>query len=223
MLVCFACAAQAELVPVPLDGIVNADIRQYSGGGGYPIAPTVLDVGGVPFQLVPFPGVSDSFGAVQTPPEPSVFSIPANVPAAVRVFTLINSAFGTLGADNGAVEFSGSGGAFASFDLVQGVNIRDHFNSVFNNVVSDPAIVTQDFGGGVRLDRQTFVLPADFLTQTLVEVRLVGDGPGFGPGQPFLAGVTVERVPAPAGWVLWGMAQAAICFPWRRRLGFCSV
>lgn len=216
-------SAQAELIPVPLDGVVNADLRQYSGGPNYPVAPTALDVGGVPFQLVPLPGALNSLGAVQTPADPSVFSIPVNVPAAVRVFTLINSAFGTLGADNGAVEFTGSGGAFASFDLVQGFNIRDHFNSGFNNVVSDPLIVPQEFGGGaVRLDRQTFELPAAFLSQTLVEVRLVGDGPGFGPGQPFLAAVTVETVPAPAGWVLWVVAQAAVCL-WGRRLGSPGV
>ena len=82
------------------------------------------------------------------------------------VYTLINSAFGSAGANNGTLEFVGMNGAFASFTLIQGVNIRDHFNGAFVNFLSDPTVVTANFAGDVRLDRQTFQLPNAFATKS---------------------------------------------------------
>ena len=202
-------SARADLIAVPIDGLVNSNLRSYTSGGNYPIAPTTLDVGGVPFNLVPLGAVPDSLGIIQTPAGDSLFTIPAGIFGASTVYTLINSGFGEFGAVNGRLEFVGTGGAFASFDLTQGFNIRDHFDGFFNNIVTDPTIVTADFGGGVRLDRQTFDLPASFATETLTEIRFIGTGAGIPQGEAFLAAATVrtstKAVPEPSSFALAGV------------------
>ena len=53
-------SVRADMITVPLTGSVNADIRSYTNGLNYPIAPTTLSVGGVPFDLVPLSGTPDS-------------------------------------------------------------------------------------------------------------------------------------------------------------------
>lgn len=213
-------SARASLITVPIDSEVNYDIRINVGGNNLPVAPTTLTVGGVPFALVPFGAQPDSLGIITTLVGDSTFSISTNIFGASTVYTLINSAFGTFGAVNGRVEFVGTGGAFASFDLIQGFNIRDYFNNVFNNTVTDPTIVTADFGGGVRLDRQEFVLPSLFATETLTEIRLVGTNAGNPQGEPFLVGVTVgtaQAVPEPGSITLAAVGAGLLGCGWLRR------
>jgi hypothetical protein len=194
-----ATPARADLLTVSIAHLANANLRStYTNGSFYPVAPTTLTVGDVPFELTPLGMIPNSLGVIQTPDGNSEFTITTNIIAATSVYTLINSGFGRLGANNGRLEFVGSGGAFASFDLIQGVNIRDHLNGVFNNVVNDPRIVTENFGGNVRLDRQTFDLPASFASQTLTQIRFIGTNAGNPQGAPFLAGLTVQAVPEPS-------------------------
>jgi hypothetical protein len=122
-----------------------------------------------------------------------------------------------LGAINGRLEFVGTGSAFASYDLIQGINIRDHFDGCCNNIITDPTIVTVDFGHGVRFDRQMFVLPAVFAKQTLTEIRLVGTDADALQGQAFLAAATVQTIPEPSTMFLFisGFGIAALG-AWRR-------
>jgi hypothetical protein len=195
---------RGDFIPVPI-GPTNANLRVYTNGTFYPVAPTSLTVGGVPFNLVPSGTTPNSLGIIQAPGGNSLFTIPTSVFNPTTVYTLINSAFGTSGAVNGRIEFVGTGGAFASFNLTQGDNLRDHFNGGFNNVVTDPTIVTATFGGGVRLDRQTFVLPGTFAGNTLTQIRFVGTGAGNPQGQAFLAAATVQAptvVPEPSSLAL---------------------
>lgn len=216
-------SACADNIPVSLDGLTNVDLRTYTSSTLYPIAPTTLTVGGVDFSLTPNGAAPNSLGIIQAPPGDSLFTIPTSIFGPTAVHTLINSAFGKSGEVNGRLEFVGTGGAFASFDLTQGINLRDHFNGTFNNTVTDPTIVTVNFGGGrVRLDRQTFLLPASFATQTLTEIRLVGTNAGLPQGQAFLAAATVTApvvvAPEPSTLVMLasGLGGTSLFF-WRKR------
>jgi uncharacterized membrane protein len=177
---------------VNLDPEVNANLQSYTNGGLYPSGGTTLNVGGVSFTLAHYPG--GGTGVLQTgagsPTSPFSIDIPVSFSNPRTVYTLINSAWGRYGYLDGSVEFFGTNGAYAKFDLVQGTNVRDHNNDGFNNTIADgtPSV---GFGGGqVRFDRQTFVLPSSFTGATLTDVRLNGYG-NFPLGQPFLAAVTV--------------------------------
>ncbi len=189
-------SAQFTTIPLNTTPIPNSNLRAYTAGNNYPIAPTTLTIGGVPFDLSPLAGTPNSLGVAQTLNTALQFSLSTNVFGVSKVYTLMNSGWGQNGAQNGRLEFYGTNGAFASFNLVQGINIRDHWTA-YNQVITDPTIVTTNFGGGTRLDRQTFTLPSSFLTETLTEVRLVATNPGNPQGAVFLAAATVE-VPVPA-------------------------
>jgi hypothetical protein len=176
----------------PLLRLVNANLQTYGNGGFYPPGGTALNVGGVPFTLTDFPG--GGTGIIQlpvgTPTAPSSVDIPLNVAAPTAVYTLINSAYGQYGYLDGAVEFFGTNNAYARFNLVQGVNIRDHNNNIYNNTIA-PGTPSASFGGGqVRLDRQEFDLPSSFIGTTLTDMRFSGYG-GNPTGQPFLAAVSL--------------------------------
>src|SRR5262249_50804341 len=147
---------------VNIDPEVNYNLQIYYAGGNYPLGGTTLDVGGVSFTLPHYPG--GGTGVIQTisasQASPSSFDIPVSVPSPVVVYTLINSAWGEFGYLDGSVEFFGMHDAYAKFDLVQGINIRDHAQTNYNNTIA-PDTPTVSFGVNdiVRLDRQTFVLP----------------------------------------------------------------
>jgi hypothetical protein len=203
--------ARADLIPVPLGGSVNANLRTYTDGFFYPVAPTTLTIGGVPFNLAPFDSVPNSLGVVQTAVGGSSFDIHTNIAGASTVYALINSAYGEIPFTVGSVEFRGANGSDVTFNLTEGFNIRDHFFNVFNNTVTDPTIVTETFGPGgfqneVRLDRLTFVLPASFHTDTLTDIIFSSTASAdFPNGIPFLAGVTVATVPEPGTLALFGV------------------
>ena len=198
--------AAADYIKVDISSQFNADLRSSTGGTQYPIAPTTISVGGVPFDLEPLAETADSLGIVSSSIGPYELVFPVNQPDAIAVYTLINSGFGTFGANNGLVEAIGTGGAYASFDLIQGTNIRDHFQNIFNNIV-DPSIESAIYGS-VRLDRQVLMLPASFQGQTLTEIRITGTA-GNPSGIPFVAAVTVG-VPEPSALSLAALGLLAV-------------
>jgi len=194
----FAAPAFAGFTAVNLGAFVNANIRTYTGGTSYPVGGQVRNFGNVPFTLALLGADANSFGAVQLPANNTltVRSFPVSISGATHVYTLINSAWGSFGANNGKVEVFGSAGAYAKMDLIQGTNIRDHFQGNFQNVLSDPSVFTSRFGNDV-LDRQVIVLPAAFRTQTVIELRFSGNGGNpSGTGAAFLAGATFRNCPA---------------------------
>jgi hypothetical protein len=173
----------AAFQQVPIGDLANANIRVYSGGASYPVAPTTLSVA------------------------------ETNVVAPAAVYTLINSAFGAFGATNATIEFVGANGANAVFNIVQGDNIRDHINNVFNNVAVN--VVPTEFGAD-RLDRQTFVLPNDFAADTLTKIVFTAVDSGNPQGQAFLAAVTVATVPEPHSLLLLSTCALGILSARRR-------
>jgi hypothetical protein len=214
--IAFAASAKpvaAEFHTVDISSQFNTDLRSIFGGSQYPVAPFDVSIGGVPFDLEPLANTADSLGIVFSPLGPYEFVFPVNLPNAVAVYTLIDSAYGTFGANNGLVEAFGTGGAYASFDLVQGTNIRDYVQNVFNNTVG-PDIQSVLYGS-VRLDRQVLLLPASFQGQTLTEIRFSGVA-GNPTGQPFVAAITVQ-VPEPSSLILAALGLGVLVVGWTRR------
>jgi hypothetical protein len=150
---------------------LNEDVRPALGGTPFiPLFPSELISNGVPFNLV-----VDSDG--DTVLWEGVFDITVNVFGVTQAYTLINSGFGTFGANNGSVEFFGTNSAYYKVDLVQGTNIRDHFNNVFNNTIDGitaiPAFsaIGATTGQELRLDQQIYNLPSQFGSETLQTIR----------------------------------------------------
>jgi len=153
-----------------------------------PVAPATLTVGGIPFDLVPFdsiPGSLGAFDAYHSLTPVGTFTITTNVPNPTTVYTLIESAFGSYGADI----FKGAGGASASFHLIEGTNVRDYNNSIWNNIIA-PGTPSADFPP-FRLDRQTFVLPRSFRGDVLTQIVLYSRG-SYPQGFVILNAITVE-------------------------------
>ena len=205
LLLFIAAAAAPSLgafVTVDLFPYVNADLHTYTDGWAYPDGGQTVDFGGVPMALSNFPlrgGIPRvPLGIIQTSnPTRDTYSIPVSIPGATRLYTLINSAFGQAGFNNGSVEVFGAGGSHAVLDLIQGFNVRDHYNGFYQNNISDPTVFSTNYDGGARLDRQVLELPAEFATDTVTELRFTGKVSNFVQGEVFLAGATFEVVPAP--------------------------
>lgn len=210
-----AVAAQADTYTTLTLPTLNADLRTSLGGAAYvPLFNSVQNWTGVPFQLTASAAGNTSF-------IDGVLNIPVGVFGVTSAYTLINSAFGTFGANNGSVEFFGSSAAYYKVDLVQGQNIRDHLNNVFNNVIDGVSAVPAFVSGSARLDQQNFSLPAAFASQTLTSMRFTGLNLGNPGGIGFITAATVavaSPVPEPASALLL-LSGGAVLLAWRRWAG----
>lgn len=207
-----AFAARADIyTPLALPAL-NADLRTSLGGAAYvPLFPSVQNWTGVPFALSASLAGNTSF-------IDGVINIPVGVFGVTSAYTLINSAFGTFGANNGSVEFFGTS-AYFKVDLIQGQNIRDHLNNVFNNLIDGVSAVPAFVDGWARLDQQIFNLPAAFATQTLASIRFTGLNLGNPGGSAFITAATVASpVPEPASALLLISGGVAL-LAWLRRAG----
>ena len=164
-------------------------------------------MGGFDFALIPDRTSSPSLGVLQTNGSGTSFDIPVNISGGKVLSTLINSTYGQAGDTVGTVEVKGTDGADATFNLVEGTNIRDFNNDGFNNSIA-PGTPSASFGNGqVRLDMQTFTLPAAFATARITDIILTSSG-GSPQGNPFLAAATVTTASGPAQIVLLGSGVA---------------
>lgn len=220
-------AANAQYTQIALP-TYDDNLQHLTNGFMYPVSGPLM-VGGVPFTLAADGNGNNTWSATpifgMPQPPSNVLDIPVNVFGVTQAFTLINSYFGSFGSTVGTVEFKGSGGADASFDLTEGVNIRDHYLGGFNDAIT-PGTPEAVFGdGSVHLDRQTFTLPSEFAGQTLTDIVLTGLGGvtlSAQDGEPFIAGVTVttSAVPEPGTLALaltGGLAGSAFAFRRMRR------
>jgi len=174
---------RAGLITVDITAQTNTNLLTYMGGNNYPAGPTNISVAGVPFQLTTDQNQAGTLGIIQTAPgltntpgnTNSSYTIPANVAGAMTVYTLMNSAYGNPGATVGSIEFKGVNGSDVTFQLIEGVNIRDHYEFIHENSATN--VVYDSFLNGVQnpsgtdnLDMQTFVLPSSFNTDTLSQI-----------------------------------------------------
>ena len=211
---CFAGAARADTVEIDLSGFVNADLTTYTGGFNYPQHGGTITVDSIPFQLATIGSQQDT-AIIQTNGVQD-YSIPVGIFGVTSVDVLVNSAYGSCGTDVGEIDFVGSSQTF-SYNLTEGVNIRDHFNGNFCNVAGSIA-GTASFGAGSdRLDLDSILLPASFSDQTLESIDFEGFGKGE-LGEPFLAAATIvtpgdpdpAAVPEPSSFLFLIVASAIV-------------
>ena len=210
---------RADSVEIDLSSFVNSDLTTYTGGSNYPQHGGAITVETIPFELATIGSRQDT-AVIQTNGTQD-FSIPVGVFGATSADVLANSAFGSCGADVGAIDFVGSSDTY-SYTLTEGVNLRDHFNGKFCNSAGG-ATATASFGGGAdRLDFESIQLPLSFSGQTLESIDFKGFGNGQ-LGEPFLAAATIltpadpAPVPEPADLLVVGMAAAAMFLRLLRR------
>ena len=186
VVVCIAGAGRADTVQIDLSSLVNSDLTTYTGGSNYPQHGGPITVDGTQFELATI-GPQDDTAVLQTGTQG--FSIPVDTFGVTSVDLLVNSAYGSCGADVGEIYFVGSSGTY-SYTLTEGVNVRDHFDGAFCNSAGE-ITDTASFGGGAdRLDLDSIELPASFADQTLEWINFKGFDQGE-LGEPFLAAATV--------------------------------
>lgn len=217
-----ACAsAFGQFTQIPLDGYTNEDAQTYTNGAMYPKAGYTFATGGVPMTLSSLGGNPNTTGIVQDfafdGQTRLLASIAVNVFGIQTVYTLINSGFGSLNTNIGSVVIHGSNGDTLTYQLIEGLNVRDHYQGSFVNTLSDGTVVPTLFGdGSVRLDRQKIVLPVAFASETLTSVDFYGNGTG-GNGLAFMAGLTVSASPVPEPATILGFGLGAAALLRRRR------
>lgn len=193
-------AGAAELVPLPLPTLTENLLTWTDGAAYAPLFPSSRQtLGGIPFEFqTDASGNNIFYGGTLASPVDAELHIPVNRFGVTSVYTLINSAYGTSGSIVGAVTLKGSAGDEFVVDLVEGVNVRDHYYGSFVNGITDPSVTLAVFGdpspGHAHFDLQVLSLPGAFASQTLEEIVFFTTAPGGAPnpyGKAFLAAVTV--------------------------------
>ena len=196
---------------------LNTDIRTFTDGAVYnPLIPGISTFNSVPFQFAADANGNTAFAR-------GVLDIAVGVFGVTQAYTLINSGFGAFGSNNGSVEFFGSNSSYYKVDLVQGTNLRDHFDGGFNNTIDNvTAVAAFNIGPGhARLDEQIYNLPLVFGNETLNTIRFTGLDLGAA-GIPFIVAATVGievagAVPEPETYALMLAGLGLLGWMQRRR------
>jgi hypothetical protein len=194
-----AASARAGEIPIDISSLVDEPWTYVApngvgltNGSTYPVGSQ--NFGGIPFTIPDGPNnywegaAAADFGSGVV-----ALTIPVGVPGVTSVFTLINSFWGQPGPKAYLyVTFTGSDGATATQPLVGGVNVRDYNNDGYQNTINNTS-TTQVWtnGEGQRLDRQEYVLPAEFASQVLTGVTITDAG-GENFSRAVFAGLTVS-------------------------------
>jgi hypothetical protein len=173
---------------------------------------------------------SDGFNYATLAPM-SIFTVNVNINDVTKVYTLMNAAFPTNGAQLTQITFNADNAHSQSFFLTNNSNIRDYIRGSGNSQTID-GVVAKNFytnGGNTRqFDEQAWLLDSGFLGHTLTTIQFVtfGNVPTF--GTPFLVGITVDgtlstlpdptdtSTPEPATMAM-GVGGAAVLWIGRKR------
>jgi hypothetical protein len=179
-----AASARAGEITVDISSLVNEpwtfvgpDGAYIFNGGTFPTGSQ--NFGGIPFVIPTSP--NNYWGAAAAADFSSrvvSLTIPVGVSGVTSVFTLLNAMWSQPGPNAYVfVTFKGSDGATATQPLVGGVNVRDYNNDGYQNTINNTSTVqVWTNGEGQRLDRQEYVLPAEFASQTLTSVTITDAG-----------------------------------------------
>ena len=152
---------------------------------------------GVPFLISPGPNnIWSGCAAANEGPGSVGLTIPVNVYGVTSAFTVINTDWGIPAPISDLyVTFKGSGGARMTVPLLGNVTVRDHNQDGFTNTIDNTsAVQVWDNGLGQRLDRQEYILPAAFATQTLESVTITDTGDEL-VSRAIVAALTVSTCP----------------------------
>jgi hypothetical protein len=198
---------RAGEIPIDLSGLAN-EPWTYVGPNDFLIIngstfPTgAQNFGGVPFAIPSGPNNYWAAAAAANFGSGTVsLTIPVDVSGVTSVFTLLNTMWGWAGPNAYLfITFTGSNGATETVPLVGNVNVRDYNNDGNTNTI-DNTSTTQvwDNGLGQRLDRQEYILPAAFASQTLASVTITdtgNEGEGTNGSRAVLAALTVSTCDA---------------------------
>lgn len=207
--------AQAQFTTIDLSSIVNGSRSNSLLLNGSTLPFGNQNFAGVPFAMQGssdpntnwawYANIAANGGSATT----SV-TIPVGVFGVTDVYSLISTFWGRAGSTSYAsVTFNGSAGATYTYNLFGNSDVRDYNQNIFTNAINGTTTIEVfNNGSGQRVDRQQFVLPAAFASQTLDTITITDTGaPQL--QRVFLTGLTVESVPAPAGASLIGLGLLA--------------
>jgi len=230
-------AANAANIPIDFGNSATIDLNTLYQGSYYPTqGGSTVTINGVNFTLptcvncvaatshtpengnlgvqnsgpgvIGHPGVIGNVGDTDQPASLTFQFSP--IYGATTVYALVNSMFGQAGSTVGSLLFVRESGLGFQYNLIEGTNVRDHYEGDFNNEIDESNLLGTALykDGELRLDALKIDLPPEFLTDPLVKIvfTTLGDQDA---GLPFwAAAMTVttneapDVVPVPAAWSL---------------------
>lgn len=144
----------------------------------------------VPFYLQPGNNIWSAYHE-PGPNDPHVLELPAGLPDALEVYTVINSLGGVPDKEMLWLEFKSTCGLVVRTAMRGNRDIRDWRAGGHSNLIASPTV--QVFGNGLaRLDMQSYPLPKEFQgSDKLKSVRIV-DGGMNGSQRVVVVGITVR-------------------------------
>jgi hypothetical protein len=105
-------------------------------------------------------------------------TVPVGVAGVRSAFTLLNTFRGEAGPNAALyITFNGSAGATATQPLVGNVNVRNYNSGGYTSTINNTSTIqVWTNGAGQRLDRQEYILPGEFASQTLTSVTITDTG-----------------------------------------------